>query len=308
MKNYYTLADLEQEGAPVLNGKKARLAVIGCPIAHSRSPQMQQAALDAAGVEALYIRVEAQPDEFAQVIRTLQALDFIGANVTIPHKAAAAAIAQEHDDLVVATGVANTLVFPQEPGDPLRAFNTDGPGFVRAIRECFSVDLQDLKIVLFGANGGAGTALAHVCSMNHCERLTLVARSMEKTAKLKKALQPHFIDEHRLEGSADRLVSTTFDSPNLRTLIEDADLIINATSVGLKPTDPSPIPPTFIQAYHLVYDLITHPDAFQKTAASRGARCENGLSMLVFQGAFAFEHWFGISPNITAMKRGLSRE
>jgi shikimate 5-dehydrogenase len=90
--------------------------------------------------------------------------------------------------------------------------------------------------------------------------------------------------------------------------VEEADLIVNATSLGLKPTDPSPVPPSLLSAHHLVYDLQTHDDAFQMEARFQGARVSNGLSMLVHQGALSFERWFGIKPDISAMRRALEQK
>lgn len=129
MKPYYTLADLLDEGHPFNAGETvpARLAVIGFPIAHSKSPAMQQAALDAAGIRARYIRIQAAPEEFGEVVRLLRERGFTGANVTVPHKQAACSLCNDTDALSRATGSVNTLVF-QKDGS-VSGFNTDGPGF-----------------------------------------------------------------------------------------------------------------------------------------------------------------------------------
>lgn len=305
MKPYYTPADLQDENEPFDAGlpAPAKLAVIGYPIAHSKSPAMQQAALDAAGIHASYIRIQAAPEEFETVVHLLRDKGFTGANVTVPHKQAACALCDHADPLARATGAVNTLVF-QKDGS-ISGFNTDGPGFARAIREEFSVDLRDLKIVLLGACGGAGLALAHTCAMQQCERLTLAGRDEDRLKALKNALSSSFIDERRLEGSADRLAAHLNDTPRLNEALEEADLIVNATSLGLKATDPSPIPPALFAAHHLVYDLQTHDDAFQMDARFQGARVAGGLSMLVHQGALAFERWFGVKPDIDAMRNAL---
>lgn len=305
MKEYYTLADLEDRSV-IDEGSDtpARLAVIGYPIKHSKSPQMQQAALDAAGKKIRYIRVEASPAEFNDVVRALQKLDFIGANVTVPHKPAAARLCDRLDALSQATGSVNTLVFPAE-GNGMLGFNTDGPGFVSAIREAFGVDIRDLKIVLLGACGGAGTALAHTCAINRCEKLILVDLPGPRLEELRQELSPSFIDERRLEGTSDRIRAYEFGSPKVEDALSDADLIVNATSLGLKPTDPSPIPKRDILPYHLVYDLQTHNSALQMAAVNQGARAANGLSMLVHQGALSYSCWFGEPADIKAMKKAL---
>lgn len=306
-RDYFTLQELQDENL-VNEGEDfpAKLAVIGYPVKHSKSPAMQQAALNAAGLKCRYIRVEAREGEFAQVVERLVALGFIGANVTVPWKREAALLCESLDPLSSATGACNTLVFPRD-GMGMMGFNTDGPGFVRAIRECFSVDVRDLKVVILGATGGAGTALAHTCAMNACERLVLVGRAGEKLRELRDGLASSFIDERRLEGAADRLAFAELGDSHLADLIAEADLIVNATSLGLKPTDASPIPATMILPHHLVYDLITHGDAFQLDAEAQGARVANGVSMLLHQGALAFERWFGKAPNLAVMRAGLER-
>ena len=308
MKPYYTLADLLDEENPFDADEPvaAGLAVIGYPIAHSKSPAMQQAALDAAGIKARYIRIQASPEEFADVVRLIRDKGFIGANVTVPHKQAACALCDETDALSRATGSVNTLVF-QKDGS-ITGFNTDGPGFSRAIREEFSVDLRDLKIVLLGACGGAGLALAYTCAMQRCERLTLAGRSEEKLQALKNRLDSFFIDENRLEGAYDRLTAHLNNTPRFNAAVEDADLIVNATALGLKPTDPSPVPSSLFSAHHLVYDLQTHNDAFQMEARFQGARTADGLSMLIHPGALSFERWFGIKPDVAAMRQALERK
>lgn len=305
MKPYYTLNDLLNEQHPFNAAEPipAKLAVIGFPIAHSKSPVMQQAALDAAGIQARYIRIQAMPEEFEQVVYLIQKKGFIGANVTVPHKQAAFNLCQDKDELSCATGSVNTLVFQQDGS--ITGFNTDGPGFVRAIREEFFVDLRDLKIALLGACGGAGQALAYTCAMQRCERLMLAGRSEEKLKGLKNKLGSFFIDENRLEGSSDRLAACLNNTPRFNTAIEEADLIVNATALGLKPTDPSPVNSSLFSAHHLVYDLQTHDDDFQMEARFQGARVSNGIAMLIHQGALSFERWFGIKPDITAMRQAI---
>ncbi len=306
MKDVYTLADLQQGNLNQDENRPIRLAVIGNPIAHSKSPAMQQAALDKEGISAQYIRIQATEDEFDTLIKTLVDLKFIGVNVTVPYKQNARKLCAQVDDLGKATGAVNTLVF-HETGE-IHGFNTDGPGFVKAIREEFSMDIKDLKIAIIGATGGAGLAVSYACAMNSCESLTLIGRSENNLEQLSSNLSNYFIDENRLSGASDRLKYAILDTIPAQEAIHQADLIINATSLGLKPTDPSPISPALFEAYHLVYDLQTHADTYQREAAMRGARVANGLSMLVYQGALAFEKWFGIQPNVSVMKQALLKK
>ena len=134
-------------------------------------------------------------------LKALPAAGFIGANFTIPHKAAALAIVDEADDYARKAGAVNTIVVE---GEKLIGFNTDGPGLLRALREEFYVDLRDLRVMLLGAGGGAGRAIAVQCAFESCERLVLVNRTFEKAEALAQELSSYFRSD-RLVGPAERL-------------------------------------------------------------------------------------------------------
>lgn len=305
MKACYTFDDLSDrsildDGALL----PARLAVLGYPARHSKSPQMQQAALDARGEKMRYIRLEVTPEQFEPAIHRLRELDFVGCNVTVPHKQAACRIADKKDELSEATGAVNTLQFAE---GKIYGFNTDGPGFVAAIRDAFSLDVRDLRIVLLGAAGGAGTAIAHACARNGCECLVLANRTLEKAEMLKKKLAPLFIDENRLSGATDRLYALPLsENSQLAAAVREADLIVNATSLGLDPFDPSPVPASWIQPSHLIFDTLTHDTRLQADGIERGARVSNGFPMLIQQGALSFSRWFGGAADLNAMRRALN--
>lgn len=304
MSTVYTLADLgDRKQLDAGHAKPARLAVLGWPVAHSASPAMQQAALDLHGIDARYIRLEVAPGEVAEALRRLAALGFVGANVTVPHKFEALAACDELSATAAALGAVNTVSMA---GGQLRGDNTDGPGFGRAIREDFGVDLADLRVFIVGAAGGAGSAIATHCAREGCEKLTVVNRSPDKLAELTTKLRTYFHSE-RLEGPGSRLVSLTLDDPRLREEAAGADLLVNLSSLGLKPGDPSPLPAACFKPYHLVYDSIYQPPRtrFLKDAAEAGARVANGSSLLVHQGALAFETWFALDAPVEAMRAAL---
>ena len=280
-----------------------RLAVIGDPVAHSRSPGFHNAALRFCGIQAQYGRLHVPPERFAEVLRTLPAAGFLGANVTIPHKAAALAGVDEADAYARASGSVNTIVVN---GKKLMGFNTDGPGLVRAIREEFSVDLRDLRVILLGAGGGAGRAIAVQCAMERCERLVLVNRSLEKIRPLAEELAPYF-QSAKLSGPAERIVAIPFDDDALRRELENADILINATSLGMKRTDPPAISPALLTANLLVYDTVYAGGTSRllEDAAAAGARCANGLGMLLHQGALSFEIWFNRAAPLEEMRHAL---
>lgn len=293
---YYTAADLAAGALPA----RARLGVVGNPIAHSVSPPMQQAALDTAGLPHTYIRLLCEREEgaFPALISALRRAQFVGANVTVPFKKQAYALADEADPLSRLCGAANTLVFR---GEKTACYNTDGPGFERAIHELCGCGLAAQRsIVLLGACGGAGAALAAQCVLSGCPCLTLVNRPRPELGAMLELLQPHC-----RPGATLRALSFA-DTAGLRAAVAGASLVVNATSLGLTAADPLPLPAEMLHAGAAVYDLITHPTPLLRAAAERGCLAAGGRSMLLWQGALAFEHWFGRLPEIEPMRQALA--
>jgi len=304
MKDFYTLGDLSTR-AHLDSGAEqpARLAVLGHPVTHSLSPQLHQPALDAHKAGLRYIRLEVEPGKINEALQRLRELEFIGANVTVPHKFEALHACTDIDANARTLGAVNTILFD---GPDTLGFNTDGPGFVRAIHEEFLVDVKDLRIMIIGAGGGAGQAIASQCALEGCEHLVLVNRSLDKLTPLAQRLAPHFASD-RLEGPGDRLRILPLDSPELHAASDHIDLIVNATSVGLKRTDPSPLPGACLQPHHLVYDTIYSPPQTRllQEASNHGARTANGLSLLLHQGVLAFQLWFPGSHPLDTMRSAL---
>ncbi|MFT5108706.1 MAG: shikimate dehydrogenase [Pseudoalteromonas tetraodonis] len=300
---FYTLADLKDGKIDDLS-PPAKLAVFGDPVEHSLSPQLHNPALKAAGIDAQYIRLHITEDEFPEALRTIRDLGFVGTNCTIPHKFNAIRAMNEVDDLASKLGAVNTVVFEDKK---MIGFNSDGPGFVRAIREEFSVDLRDLRVLILGAGGGAGRAVATQCAVENCERLILVNRTADKATALKQQLEPYFAGD-RLLGAHERLEVLPWDEHALAPQIGDIDLIVNATSRGMKRSDAALLPASLLAPHHLVYDMIYSPPKTRllSDAASVGARTANGLSMLLHQGAISFECWFNREAPLQVMRKGLA--
>lgn len=288
----YTAADLTAAAA---ESAGIRLGVIGNPIAHSKSPQMQHAALAACGVSARYARLLADtaPGGFEAMLQHLANLQFIGANVTVPFKKQAFAAAVQADALSTLCGAANTLVRKE---DGWHCHNTDGPGFERAIAELSGKKLSELRVVILGSCGGAGSALAAQCALAHCPQLTLINRPRPELEELTCKLSPH---------ACGRIATAHFNTPAATAAIEQAELIVNATCLGLAEGDPLPLPPELLHGGQIVYDIVTHDTPLRREAAARDCLTDNGLGMLLWQGAFAFEHWFGTLPPIAPMRAAL---
>jgi shikimate dehydrogenase len=253
------------------------LGVCGWPVAHSRSPQMQNAALATCGLaDWRYLRLPLPPDLFEETVRALPAAGFRGVNVTIPHKHAALALADEMTVAAQAIGAANTLTF--EDGR-IQADNTDAPGLIATIGET----VAGRSALVLGA-GGAGraaawalrTAGAHVDVWN---------RTPERAVELAGALGVRAV-----------------------TAPEGADIVVNCTSVGLQsgedPFKTLPIGADELSAGSLVVDMVYRAGGtqFLEAARTRGARVIDGLDVLVAQGAASFERWTGMEAPREAMR------
>lgn len=300
MKEIYTLADLEtwkpKTKSPI------RLGVFGDPVAHSLSPQMQNAAMENCGLGMSYARFQIGANELPAALELLTELNFVGVNLTVPHKIAASKLMDELDETARQAGAVNTVKI--ENGK-LHGCNTDGKGFARAIREEFSVDLRDLRVLVLGA-GGAARAIALECAKENSERLVIANRDFEKGKLLAEELRSFFA-EARVLGPVPRLQAIPLDEAALRFQIANVDLVVNATPLGLNRADAAPIFARLLAPHLMIYDTnySTGQTAFVSAAIEAGARAANGLSMLVHQGALAFEIWFDRAAPIEAMRKAL---
>ena len=260
------------------------LGVCGWPVAHSRSPAMHNAALRAAGLDGWeYLTLPLPPELFAETVLALPAAGFRGVNVTIPHKEAALALADEASPAARAIGAANTLTF--EPGGAIAADNTDAPGLLEALGE--RVDPAGRSAVVLGA-GGAARAAAWALAGAGAE-VSVWNRTAARAAALAADLGVH----HAAVPAA-------------------ADIVVNATSVGLDPNiDPFkaiPLKADTFEAGSYVIDLVYGSGETRLLAAarSRGARVIDGLEILVAQGAASFERWTGMTAPRQAMREAVT--
>lgn len=275
----------------------ARLAVIGDPIGHSRSPQMHNPALQASGIDAQYIRVQVPVGSVAQAFRQFAACGFLGVNITIPHKFEALDAVDVLDPLARQLGAVNTLAIRE---GKLHGYNSDGPGFLRSVKEAFGADIQDLRVLIIGAGGGAGRAVAVQSALSGCRQLMLVNRSQEKAEAVAAEI-------HTLGTQAETTVIPWQDDA-LRAALAKTDLIVNATSLGMKPNDAPLLPADALLPRHLVFDMVYRADGrtpLLADAAAAGARTVDGLSLLLHQGAISFEHWFDRPAPLEVMRQGL---
>jgi len=288
----YSLKDLRSWSADT---KPIQLAVLGSPVAHSASPPMHQAALQACGLPQTYGRLHVLPDELPEAISLLQHTGFTGVNLTLPHKTAVLPLLTQIDPKARTLGAVNTVVFA---ADAASGFNTDGAGLERSVAESFGVPLSALRVLILGAGGGAGRAISLYCGLAGCAEITLVNRTLLKAEELAAQLMK-FPAPPRVHAAAP-------GSEALRSLARNADLILQCSSLGMQPDDPSPLDASLLQPKHLVYDTIySTPTRLLHDAAAAGARTANGLSMLLHQGALAFEIWFQRPAPLELMRAAL---
>jgi shikimate dehydrogenase len=257
----------------------ALAGVLGFPVAHSRSPDMHNAAYQALGLDWRYVKLPVPPALFAETVRALPRSGFRGANVTIPHKHAALELADERTPSADAIGAANTLTFTE--GGAIEAHNTDAPGFLAAIGE----NARGLRALVLGA-GGAGRAVAWALREAGAAEVAVWNRTPERAKAL-----------------ADDLGVTCVPRP------ATCDLLVNATSVGLKPRLDEAATLAALQLDELspppiVADLVYghSPTPLLAWAERGGSRTVDGLEVLVRQGALSFERWTGMEAPIDVMR------
>ena len=300
----YTLADLERWGEVARDiNPPVRLGVFGDPVSHSLSPQMQNAALRACDINMQYARFHIRANELRSALGFLRDIDFVGINLTVPHKSAMLAQIDAADESATRCGAVNTVYLRDKN---LIGSNTDAEGFSRAVRHEFSIDLRDLRVLILGAGGGTGRAIAWQCALENCERLVLANRTPAKTSALVERLRPFFVAP-RVLGPVARLEAVAWNETALRAQLADIDLIVNATPLGMNPSDPAPVPGRLLAPHHIVFDCVYAPSRTRllRAADEAGARGANGLSMLLYQGALSFSIWFNRDAPIDAMRAAL---
>lgn len=261
------------------------LTVLGDPIAHSASPELQNAAFEAAGVDGVYVAVRCGPEDLAGFMRGLAKAGG-GGNVTIPHKEKAATFLDVRSEAVRRTGACNT--FWGDEAGRVHGDNTDVEGFRRALRDFLDVPVSGLRVLLLGAGGAARAALLGLLQEDASE-VFVHNRTQDRARAVAR----------RIGGQRVRVV------PILRGLEgEDFDLVVNATSLGLHEGDASPIDFHILNRAGAAMDLVygRHTTAFVKAAEGAGIRATDGLEMLVQQGAVSFERWWGREAPVEAMR------
>lgn len=268
-----------------LSSRTRLIAILGDPVKHSLSPVFQNAAFEAAGLDAVYLALRTPANLLPGLLRGVAHAGG-GGNVTVPHKEIAATSVDVPSEAVRITGACNTFWY--EDGR-VHGDNTDVYGFARAVERLTGGGLTGARVLLVGAGGAARGAL-YALARENADHVAIVNRSRERAEELR----------NRFAGSYDRVRVASVDE----VAGEHFDLVVNSTALGLSATDPHPLPleggPTFSAALDMVYAPERTP--WVNALRERGINAEDGLEMLLQQGAAAFERWWGFPPSLVAMR------
>ena len=268
------------------------VGIIGYPLGHSLSPAMHNAAYRQLGLDYEYVPFEVPPEDLREALKGMRALHVAGFNVTIPHKETIVPMLDEVTKLARFIGAVNTV---ENQEGKLIGFNTDGPGFIESLKEDAAFDPKNKKVVVLGA-GGASRAVSAMLAEVEVKSLTITDVAEEKAKGLVEYL-----------GSSSKVPChlIRIGSAEMKREIEEADLLVNTTPVGMHPKiKESPLPGNIkLNKKTLVYDLVYNPSETEllKTAKKSGCKTCSGLGMLVRQGAIAFTVFTGEEPPVDTM-------
>lgn len=266
------------------------VGILGHPVAHSLSPRIHNAAFAAQNVDMLYAAFDVVPARLPEAIAGVRALGIRGLSITVPHKEKVVDLLDEVDPLAARVGAVNTVVNDQ---GRLVGYNTDISGFAAALRSLLPTGARGLTCILVGAGGAARAVLAALVD-DKAASVSVFNRTFERAASL--------CDTAAAWGSTPCVAVTEED---LRRAASEADLVVNATSVGLtSEVKDFPAVVDIIKGGHVVVDLVygKTPSTLVETARARGAKAMDGIEMLVMQAGHSYSLWTGLEPPIEVMR------
>ena len=281
----------------MISGETKIYGLIGNPVEHSVSPAMHNAAFDSMGLDCAYIPFRVQEGSLTTAIHAIKALNIYGVNVTIPHKVAIIPLLDELEALAQKIGAVNTII---NNNGKLKGYNTDAGGFLNALLQK-GVEPSAKKAVVIGA-GGVSRAISFTMAEMGAE-ISILNRRQEIgwAVELATTISQSFKKEVK---------ALELNDDNLTTALYSADILVNATSIGMSPDiNQSPVPSALLKAEMVVFDAVFNPlrTRLLAEAESIGALTVNGIDMLVWQGALAFELWTGVKAPLDIMKASALR-
>ncbi len=278
-----------------INGETRLVGILGHPVTHTLSPRMQNAAFEAMGLNIRYVPLHVLPENLPAAVAGIRAMEFLGANVTIPHKVPVCDLLDHLDISASRAGAVNTIV---NRDGVLEGHNTDGAGFIRAIGETADIDFTAAAVVILGA-GGAARSIAVALAEKGAPRITIINRTRQRAEDLKSLFNRDF---PALE------VIIHLPDEDTSDLISTSRLLINATSVGMEGHLKSvPMDVDRLTNDHVVCDIVYAAQEAPLLVAARekGATVMGGLAMLLHQGAASIHLWTGEDPPLSVMRNAL---
>lgn len=270
--------------------------VIGDPIEHSLSPAIQNAAFEALKLDCVFVAFKVPASETESAISGMRGLGIRGLNVTMPDKNAVIPFLDEVEETAKFLGSVNTILNDE---GKLFGFSTDGVGAYRALEEN-NIELRGKKLVLLGA-GGAAKAIVYALA-SEVKELVILNRTPAKMGSVAEAVEQKFRKK----------ITVGLTSPGaIQKSLQDADLLINATSVGMHPyTEQSLVESEWLSPGLAVMDIVYTPieTKLVKDAKAVGARVVSGLEMLIYQGVSSFEIWTGVSAPVEVMRKAALKQ
>jgi shikimate dehydrogenase len=280
-----------------IQGTTRVYGIIGWPVGHSRSPQMQNAAFQALGMDCVYVPFAVPPHQLAEAVQGLRSLGVAGWNVTIPHKSAIMPFLDQLSPEAVRAGAVNTVC---NQDGRLIGYNTDGAGLLISLERDLDCPVVGKRIMVLGAGGAARGAVAALAEAG-ATAITVVNRTLSAASQLAVELHGHVATKNSIAVAG---------FSELPTLLPEADLLINATSLGLHGEEIAGLDLALLPATAKVYDMVygVSSTPLVRSAHHQGLLSCDGLGMLAAQGELAFYRWTGVTPPIGLMAKSLQQE
>jgi shikimate dehydrogenase len=268
------------------------VGIFGYPLAHSISPAIHQAAIDYCSLALRYLAWPTPPERLEGEVRKLRGDEYLGANVTVPHKETVGAHLDNIDTWASKVGAVNTIVRKHRQ---LSGYNTDTYGFIESLKRSAGFDPRGARVLLLGA-GGAARAAVFGLAQEGIASLAIANRTLRRAESL----------ADNIRGGITHVSTTPMSGAAFEEACAGAELIVNATSIGMRGGEAAgrtPLEAGLIPAGALVYDMVYNPPEtpLLAEASKAGARTLGGLPMLIYQGAASFERWTGKDAPVEVM-------
>lgn len=270
----------------MITGKTRIIGIFGDPIEHTLSPLIHNEAFQYLGLDYCYVAFHVKRDKLKEAVEGIRALNIKGVNITVPHKETVIQYIDELSEEAKDIGAVNTILNKE---GILKGFNTDVNGFILSLKE-EGISIKNKKFLILGA-GGASKAIVYGI-LKEGGKVYIYNRTISKAIAIKEKFKDHgFIEIVEVDKS----------------LTENIDIIVNATSLGLKKDDPMPLNPELIKSEHVYCDIVYPETPLMKEAERIGCKVIGGIGMLLWQAAFAFKIWTEVEAPIDIMRKTLDR-